>query len=219
MATFIFDLDGTLVDSFEQITAAANTVRVENGFPIANQEFSQSVIGLPAAELFADLDCSASRIVELVSMFRSRLLESICIGNTIFPGVIEFLTWCKVEGFSTAIATSKPQKLAEQVVLNSELNGMIDFIQGTDGFPPKPNPDVIHRVLKDFESPAIMFGDRPEDIQAGNNAGIQSIGIAQSIFTTTELASAGAKLTFQSFEELLEAHQSATDILNTTLEK
>ena len=82
-------------------------------------------------------------------------------------------------------------------------------IQGTDEFPPKPDPEVLRRCMQGLGiENAIMFGDRKEDIRAAKTLGIPSIGIAQSAHSVQDLLAEGATYSFSNFTELgLHLHQ------------
>lgn len=219
MALLIFDLDGTLVNSFAQITQSANEVRTNLGFQKLSLSTAEQLIGLPAYKLFEDLTTFGVSPSDLVPSFRDVLQSKIQTKNTVYEGVIPFLTACKKEKISTAIATSKPQYLAEMVVNHSELNGLIDLVQGTDDFPPKPDPTVINKVIQRCDDKAIMFGDRPEDMQAANSAGIPAIGVSQSIFTNQMLLEAGAMYSFSSISEVHSSSNSPQHLFNFVTEK
>lgn len=207
----LFDLDGTLVDSFQQIADAANSVRRVHGFRELRPDESMRVIGLPAARLFDDLELPESAFPELIDEFRATLLDAIHTSNTLYPGVVKFLELARDNGFSIAVATSKPQHLAEAVVANSELAGRVDFVSGVQNCLPKPEPTVILRAMAELNAAtSLMFGDRPEDIEAAGNAAIAAIGVAQTAFSESELASVGAIRTFSSFVELA---QCGTEII------
>jgi len=201
----IFDLDGTLIDSYSQIETAMNIARKTLGYsesPIG-QIFEN--LGLPVNHLFSDLTISSKRQEELIAEFRMRLYESINLENKCFPHVELLLHKIRESGIKVAIATGKSTNMASKVIKNSALYGSIDFIQGTDGFLPKPNPEVIDRCLKEFPGlRAVMIGDRTEDMIAANNAGIPSIGIAQSAHSEATLRSGGGVLTFKNVSGLYE---------------
>ena len=199
---FIFDLDGTLVDSVQQITNAINSARVEGGYSTLDGLLASSLIGLPATELVADLNLINSESEKLIIRFRELLLDAIQISNHVFPGVLDFLNESRERGILLGVATSKPDHIAQKVVENSELNGYFFHVQGTENFPGKPNPEVIKRVLEASGSnTAIMFGDRVEDIFAASAAGIGCVGIAQGPHSKEQLDAAGAFRTYSDFNE------------------
>jgi phosphoglycolate phosphatase len=200
----IFDLDGTLIDSHNQIEKAMNQARIELGYGKSPSGQIFEKLGQPVYELFGDLDLSPNLQEQLISLFRSYLNKKIEVHNQCFPNVIELLSLIRANKIKIAIATSKQTVMAEKVVKNSLLVGNIDHVQGTDGFAPKPNPEVIQLCLHNFPGhQAIMIGDRTEDILAAKNAGITSIGVAQSAHSESKLLSAGAVQSFRNITQLL----------------
>lgn len=197
---FIFDLDGTLIDSKYQITECVNEARQYFGFFSADPDELFSKIGLPVESLFADLELSGSAMKEIVNYFRVKLSETISINNKVFPGVLDFLSSARELGIGIGVATSKPNDLAKKVVANSALAELIDYVQGLDNFPGKPDPEVIIRVMHNLPSSSyFMFGDRIEDIEAAKSAKINGVGIAQGFHSEADLSKAGAIKTYSSF--------------------
>jgi phosphoglycolate phosphatase len=198
----IFDLDGTLVDSVEQIAESLNKARLDFGFPAQPLTFYQDLVGLPVSELLSDIEISAEDFTDLVKHFRNYLVLDIQQGrNLVFAGVLDTLELFASMRVGLAVATSKPTKVAIEVVKHSPLREFDLYVQGTDDFPPKPDPEVILRVLRHFSpTPSFMVGDRMEDIYAARAAAIPSIGIASSAHSEADLMGAGATLTFKTFE-------------------
>ena len=198
----IFDLDGTLVDSNESIARSLNNARVDLGFGALPQEFYDLNIGLPVDSLIGDLSLNQEQREKLVLKFREYLTQDIRKGeNRIFPGVEEALEYLTSMGIPVAIATNKPTNIAMEVVSHSQLAQFEIFIQGVDGIPPKPNPEVIQRVLRQFPNrAAIMIGDRTEDMAAAISANIPAVGIANGSHSAKLLSKHGASLVFASFE-------------------
>jgi phosphoglycolate phosphatase len=202
-AAFVFDLDGTLFDSASQIYRALCVTRIEQGMPSISFDEVSKLIGLRAEELFSTIDLNPKELSEAVSLFRSNLEIEISKKNISFPESQSLLNQVNYLGFAVGVATSKPIRLAEMVVKNSDLNNYVSHIQGTDGFPPKPNPEVVIRCMSALGvTCGFMVGDRVEDVVAGNSAGLLSIGVAQSHFSEEELRLAGAFETFGSIAEL-----------------
>lgn len=201
--TFIFDLDGTLVDSLNQIESALNVTRINFGHGATPRGQIFAKLGLPIRQLFSDLQMSQKTEVEFIAFFRKELANQILTSNQLFPGVIELMLLIRDLGSRIAIATSKPTHLANLVVKNSGISGMIDFVQGTDDFPAKPNPIVIERCISGLNSEnAIMIGDRVEDVWAALALYIPAIGIAQSAHSEDMLSKSGAILTFKRIDSL-----------------
>jgi phosphoglycolate phosphatase len=199
----LFDLDGTLVDSKIQIQVSLDATRVNSGLPPSPEGFVEEHLGLPVESLFSDLKLELSELHLLIQTFRENLLLEIENGNPVFDGVVSFIQKSKDLGIPIGVATTKPTYLAVEVIKNSPLKDLIDFVQGTDEFPPKPDPEVLRRCMQGLGiENAIMFGDRKEDIRAAKTLGIPSIGIAQSAHSVQDLFAEGATYSFSNFTEL-----------------
>ncbi len=209
---FIFDLDGTLFDSAKQILTCANTVRGNLGAGWLSEEQALKAIGLPAVELFADMKLGDAELTEAIGGFRHLLHEEIRRENKLYPGSLELLKELTTCGFLVGIATSKPQFLADAVVSNSPIASLVHHVQGTDGFLPKPSPDVIVRCCKALgSSAAVMIGDRTEDVRAGVSAGVMTIGVSQTCHDEHDLEMAGADCVV---EKIADIRHSLDDIVS-----
>ena len=201
--TFIFDLDGTLVDSLKQIESALDIARINFGYVATPEGQAFKRLGLPIGELLSDLDLSYNVQEEIIIYFRNELAKQISISNQLFVGTKELLIILSIRGIKIAIATSKPTYLAKMVIENSEVSDLVNFVQGTDNFPAKPDPEVIKRCISVLKcNNPIMIGDRIEDIEAASSAGISSVGIAQSAHSEELLTKAGAICTFKNIDLL-----------------
>lgn len=211
----IFDLDGTLIDSFQQIGYSLNKTRSEFGFPGLPPAYYLETVGLPIDYLIKDLQLDSNVKEKFISEFRRDLLNDIRSGGTrIFNGVVSAFEFLTQNNYKIAIATSKPTWLAKEVIENSVLNNFNIHTQGTDDFPPKPNSEVIERVIIQFpECPVFMVGDRTEDILASISAGIPAIGIAASGHSSDLLYETGANLVFPSFNDFSIAIQKSEGFL------
>ena len=202
-SAYIFDLDGTLFDSANQICSAVNSTRKVFGYPPLAFHKARKLIGLPAEELFGDLNLERATLERVVDTFRMDLAKKVRQGNPLFPRSYDLLSKLRGGGAFIGAATSKPQELAELVIFNSELNGLFDHIQGTGMLRPKPHPDTIVACKENSGlERVVMMGDRVEDILAGNRAGVLTIGVAQSTHTTKMLFEAGAHHVVKSLRDL-----------------
>ena len=211
---FIFDLDGTLVDSAGQIARAVNQTRKAWRLSaIPDLEVFKNV-GLPADSLFSDLSLGTSDLRKIVMEFREYLSLEITKSNKVYDDALKFVKMIKRNGFFVAVATSKPTDLAEIVINNSEYHGLIDQVVGIGTHKPKPDPGMLQEILSGngFYS-GVMFGDRPEDITAALRSGISAVGVAQSIFSPQDLLLVGAKRAFKNFSEVREGYENSGDDL------
>lgn len=200
---FAFDLDGTLVNSENQIYRALCGACIE----ILDLEIQPALIhenlGQPIHRILSNIGVGQEHFQSLVATFRKHLEREILKHNDVFPSALGFLKEIRRLGFRNAVATSKPTYLAQLVVENSPLVGLIDHVQGTDNFPPKPSPEIFAHVERKMSGLILaMFGDRVEDIEAANSAKITSIGIANSAHSVTRLQNSGASYAYGSWEEL-----------------
>jgi len=109
---WIFDLDGTLVDSSRQIGDSINCARKEFGYRPLPLSKVEELVGLPITHFLRDIEINKIDEKDLISRFRQILEIEILRENHVFPGVRDFLSQLKGVGLKTAIATSKPTYLA-----------------------------------------------------------------------------------------------------------
>ncbi len=201
---FIFDLDGTLVDSENQIhRAILETSRLMDIEELSYAQLHKT-LGLPLQAILQPLNLEPWKLAGFTRKFRQLLCEEIKRGNQLFPDAISFLELVKSHDFVIGIATSKPTNLAKLVVKYSDLKSLVDHTQGTEAFLPKPHPRVIFECMRGLKvNTALMIGDRREDMQAAIAANIPGIGLAHSFHQEAELISSGAILAYGSFGEAI----------------
>lgn len=200
---WIFDLDGTLFESHFQIIRALNRVRVERKYPEMHEEVAMRLIGRPANELFEDLLASDKDKDELLLSFRVYLRDEIKSGTPLYNGAADLLSKIYQSRQPIGVATMKPDNLAEEMIKLSECAKFVEHVQGSTGLKPKPDPEVLIKTLNALgANTGVLIGDRPEDIQCAKNAGIYSVGVAQTSFSKEELANSGAEFVFDNIDEL-----------------
>ncbi len=203
---FIFDLDGTLVDSEYEISTALNLVRLSRGYSELGFSVCRSLIGLPASELFKDLPLTQTEQEDMITEFRIQLRKGITVNNNLFPGVFELLKVSRRKSIAFGIATNKPLDLATEVVKNSELSEFLFCISGTGTLKAKPSPETLLNSAREMRTEInFMFGDRTEDMQAAVSASFIPIGIAQSAHNMNDLRAAGARFVFSDFNQVLKS--------------
>lgn len=173
----VFDLDGTLIDSAKDITVAFQQACVVCGHPAPEEEHVRNLIGRPLREMFhhflpdADMD-------QLILAYRAHYDEHCTVYTRFYPEVLDVLSELRKRGYLLAVATTKVPRVARLVSEKMGLVGHMDHIQGTDGFPHKPEPDVIFTALDALEAKGLwMVGDTTADVLAGKAAGLKTYGV------------------------------------------
>jgi len=176
---YLFDVDGTLLDSATDICGAIQQVLAATRCPDVSHDLLRLYIGRHLRELFLDLmpELSAEQIEQMTADYRRIYLARNHAGTRAYPGIAEVLA--SLPGRKST-ATTKGTPTTRAVL---ELFGLLpyfDHVQGTDGFPAKPEPDVILASLKALgASPddCVLIGDSPADMEAGRRAGIKTCAV------------------------------------------
>jgi HAD superfamily hydrolase (TIGR01509 family) len=147
-------------------------------------------IGLHLIDLFVDVypDYSAQQIDGLILQYRTNYLSRGHTKTRVYPGVAEGLA---ALGGRKATATTKGSPTTRAVLEQFGLIQYFDHVQGTDGFPCKPAPDVVLIALAGLGARAedcLFVGDSPADMEAGRRAGVRTCAVRYGYGKTDELA-------------------------------
>lgn len=205
----LFDIDGTLVDSATDICGAVQTVlqslpqpeTYPNGVPFA---FLKSYIGRHLQDLFIHLYPAATQaeIDAWIAQYRQIYLGRGHAHTTLYPGVAE--TMPLLPGRKST-ATTKGTPTTTAVLEKFGLRHYFHHIQGTDGFPAKPKPDVILKALEGLRAdPArtLFVGDSAPDMEAGRAAGVHLCAAVYGYGKAADLAMYRPEYTIESFAQL-----------------
>jgi phosphoglycolate phosphatase len=196
ITTVLFDLDGTLVDSLEDLTDAVNHVRTSFSLPLLTVSGVCEMVGKGAANLIQQVLPSSSnqereRALQLFIDFNT---EHIVDKSFFYPGVVEMLTQLHAAGITMAVISNKHESLSRLILHALGIHDLFDNISGGDTFSEKkPSPLPLLSVMELLGSSpeqSCMVGDSINDIEAGNAAGITTIGCRWGYGTAEELYSA-----------------------------
>lgn len=178
----IYDLDGTLLDAFEDIRSALNHGMEVLGLPTHSLEAVRGFVGdgidnLVRRGLGPHHQDRFDRALELVAGY----YESHPAGAaSLYPGVTGTLRAIGESAVRQAILTNKPHGIARDVCEACGLARLVDAIQGEDpGHPLKPDPTSALDLMRRFEADAdstLMVGDGEADMRVARAAGIRSVG-------------------------------------------
>ena len=186
----VFDLDGTLVDSLPDIVGSFQDAFTELGLTPPAAEAVRGRVGLPLDSMYADF-APRERVPALVDAYRRIYPQRFTRTSRLFPGVADVLAELRGHGFRLAVATTKRSDMATRFVAAMGLTDALDHVQGTDGFPHKPAPDVVHRALAALDADGTwMVGDTTHDVGAGKAAGLATFAVTWGTHDAEALAEA-----------------------------
>ena len=187
-AVYLFDVDGTLMDSAPDICAAQLAVLAANGRNDVSEEFLRRYIGRHLIRLFQDLGFAGDAIEPLIQSYRTTYWDRKHAATRVFTGVAEMLDSL---GGRKSTATIKTSQTTRGVLEQFGLIRHFDHVQGTDGFPAKPEPDVILASLRVFDAnpeECLFVGDSASDMEAGRRAGVRTCAVRWGYGNHQEMA-------------------------------
>ena len=204
----LFDFDGTVYDTVEGITKSVRYALNKHGWDAELEEL-RCFAGPPLDEMFMEkYGVTREMGLQLTEEFRERYKPVGVYESRPFEGIGELLTALRAAGTKTAVATSKPQYLAEHLLERSGLLDCFDVIVGSD---PNLNNnakwEVVTRAMERCgASPesAVLIGDTKYDVAGALRCGIPCVGVRWGYASEGEMEEAGAAAMAETMEELLE---------------
>ncbi|MBM6619023.1 pyrophosphatase PpaX [Bacillus suaedaesalsae] len=181
--TLLFDLDGTLIDTNELIIASFLHT-LEHYYPGKYQrEDAIQFIGPPLFDTFVAID--ESRVQELIDTYRTHNLSHHDELVREFEGVYETIEALHEKGYKLGIVTTKLRNTVNMGLKLTKLDQFFDVVVTLDDVEhAKPHPEPVEKALALLDAKpeeAIMVGDNYHDIEAGQNAGTLTAGVAWSL--------------------------------------
>ncbi|MCK3904021.1 HAD family hydrolase [Streptococcus suis] len=207
--TILFDLDGTLTDSGQGILNSLTYALDQMGIEEPDLASLQRFIGPPLYESFARFyQLNPADTQAAVDAFRVYFKEKGMFENQLYDGVIPFLEALTEAGKTLAIATSKPEVFAKQILEYFGIAHYFDVIAGASLDSSRiRKSDVITYALAQLDydpQTTIMVGDREHDIEGAKANQLDSIGVLYGYGTKQELDEAGATRIAQTVVDLKE---------------
>ena len=197
----IFDLDGTLLDTLDDLTEGVNHALREFGYPLATREQIRARLGYGSARLIASSlpegrDCPLYQQVFdcYFEYYRAHSADR----TRPYPGIMELLERLKGLGVRCAIVSNKPH-LATLDLAKEYFDGLVDAAVGDRPgvVERKPAPDTVWAAMRELGGTSVRsvyVGDSEVDIETAKNAGIDCISVAWGFRTSRQLEESGAKL-------------------------
>jgi len=184
----LIDLDGTLLDTIDDLAAAANAMLGEMGHPLRSIDELRSYVGKGADALVhraltGSLSGRADAAVfePAVAAFRRHYAHENGTRSRFYPGVLEGLVALRAKGLKLACVTNKPIAFTEPLLDRTGLRAHFDLVLGGDSLPrKKPDPDQLLHACAHFCVPpqeALMIGDSVHDAHAARAAGMSVLTV------------------------------------------
>jgi phosphoglycolate phosphatase len=176
---YLFDLDGTVLDTSYDLANAVNNMRTHYQLSALPVPEILSYLGDGAIQLVErSLSNTSTNIKEALKIFLDFYEDGICIKTDFYPGVKEFLIELKKQGIPAGILTNKPQAMTDKLIDVLGIADLFQFAYGPDILGKKPDPNGLLHCLKELKveaHEAVMVGDHHTDMLAGNSAGTKTI--------------------------------------------
>lgn len=209
----IFDMDGTVLDTLEDLALAGNHVCAAHGWPTFPVDAYRYKVGngMPKlverfmpAEFAGDADAFAATYAEFCAYYAQHSQDH----TAPYPGTVEMLDRLRTAGVRLAVLTNKDHAAAVPLATRYFGEDAFDVVQGrVDAFPPKPAAPITLHVLEQLGAApdtTLYVGDSNVDVACGHNAGLKVAGVTWGFRGRDELAEAGADYLVDTNEQLTE---------------
>ncbi len=206
---FIFDLDGTLLDTLPDLVVVTNAALAECGYPSRTTEQIKSYVGNGVKALMYQAVPEGTTEEQAEEAMRTwKKVHPVLEGRltTPYPGIIETIESMRTSGIKTAVLSNKYDEGVHQVI-GQFMPGLFDALHGECAdIPRKPDPTGLLKTMGELGvKPArcAYVGDSPGDMVTAKAAGAFALGVAWGYHDAADLAEAGANAIVSHAREML----------------
>ncbi|MBQ3596878.1 MAG: HAD family hydrolase [Clostridia bacterium] len=206
----VLDLDGTLMETIEDIRCALNIMLKKFGYPEITSERARQIINHGAKELVKNAipeKLSQEKFNECYDEYKKIYFDLDCKKTYVYQGMQEFITACKNAGYKVCIATNKHVSKTKSLCEEKLPDFKFDAILGIDeGVIPKPDPTYTLKMLESLDvnpQDAYFIGDGDTDVVTSLRAGTKGISVLWGYRNQSQLSKVGAKIFAQTPADLL----------------
>jgi len=189
----IFDLDGTLVNTLEDIAASVNFTLSQLGrAPLTEDTVRQYVGDGIETLMIRSLGGETENITEAVNIYKEHHRANLVVRSRLYPTVTETLYYFRK--IPMAVVSNKTMEFIAPLLDRLGIEGYFKLVIGADyGLPLKPAPDAVLKILANFDMPkqrSVIVGDGTTDVRAGKAAGIITCSVTYGFRSVEELQKA-----------------------------
>ncbi|MDO4865162.1 MAG: HAD-IA family hydrolase [Clostridia bacterium] len=211
MANFdlvIFDLDGTLLNTLDDLAASTNHALAAHGFPARTTEQVRQAIGNGVRNLIRlSVPEGMPEPVQahVLADFKAHYTANVSVHTRPYPGILELLRALRAEGVRVAVNSNKVDS-AVRLLCEAHFPGLIDFALGErEGIPKKPAPDGVRLIQRELDADStrtLYVGDGDTDLLTAKNAGISGAWVSWGYRHLDELGGIDLPRAFDTVEAL-----------------
>ncbi|MDR1518059.1 MAG: HAD family hydrolase [Dysgonamonadaceae bacterium] len=207
----IFDLDGTLVNSLDDLADAMNSVLSRRGLPVHPREAYRYFVGRGIRNLVHNALPEAARDDEIIAECYQLMMDAYSRNYVVktrpYDGITDLLGELKSRGMKLGVLSNKADEFTKNIV-QTLTPGYFDKVVGfTTEALKKPNPAAALQISESFgvqPDEVLYIGDSGVDMQTAQNAGMYGVGVLWGFRTKEEIVSNGAKTTLAHPLDLME---------------
>ncbi len=206
VSLFIFDLDGTLVNTLEDIASSVNFTLQKLGQPVVPLDSIQRFVGDGIEMLMRRaLNGRDEVLADAVGIYKVHHSRNLLVRSRLYPSVIGVLEHFR--SIPMAVISNKTSEFVQPLLDGLKILRYFRMVIGADrGLPLKPAPDAVLKILSDVGVPrdrTVMVGDGATDIRAGKAAGVVTCAVTYGFRSEDELKKAGPDFVIHEFSELI----------------
>lgn len=206
----IFDMDGTILSTLDDLANGVDYALSENGLPARNKQETRAALGRGVRFLIEQSvpaglsDAEISKVEEdFLKYYKVHSMDN----TRPYDGIVELIKEVRASGVKTAVVSNKIDSAVKELCANF-FEGAFDVAYGErPEIPKKPDPKPINAIIDEFglsKDEVVYIGDSEVDLLTANNAGINHIIVTWGFRDRDFLVQNGAKTLVESMDELKE---------------
>ena len=182
---FIWDLDGTLLDSYEAILSGIEETFAQFSIPYDKEQVREFILKYSVQDLLVRVAEDRNLDVEVLNKVRAQSLTEKNVQVVLMPGAREMLAWADQAGIQQFVYTHKGDN-ARTILRDLGLESYFtEILTSQSGFARKPSPEAANYLIDKYQlnpDNSYYIGDRTLDVEFAQNSGIQSINFLESTY-------------------------------------
>ena len=206
----IFDMDGTILSTLDDLANGVDYALIENGLPARSKQETRAALGRGVRFLIEQSvpdglsDAEISKVEDdFLKYYKVHSMDN----TKPYDGIVELIKEVRASGVKTAVVSNKIDSAVKELCANF-FEGAFDVAYGERiGIPRKPDPKPINAIIDEFglsKDEVVYIGDSEVDLLTANNAGINHIIVTWGFRDRNFLVQNGAKTLVENMDELKE---------------